>query len=164
MVTKARSAKTSKGARAPARSPRIWVVTADAGRARIFRADEGNTHMAEIADLVNPAARDASGKVGADRAGHVAKNPGDKGHTLAPHKDPRQQEALVFARTVGRALSRGRTRGEVERIYLVADPRFLGTLRTCLDEPTLRLVAGDVGKDMTRHLPTSIRRRLPAQL
>lgn len=142
--------------------PRVWVVTADAARARIFRAAQRG--LVEVEDLQNPVAGRAERTLRTDRQGHASNATRGGGHSLQRNATGPQHETLEFARRLARRLSSGRRHGELDRIYLIAEPQLLGALRGCLDRSTRRLVAGTIDKDLTRQPPRAIRQRLPARL
>lgn len=143
---------------------RVWVVAADAARARIFQARDRGRALGEIEDLRNPDAGERERALRADRQGHASNATRGGGHSLQRNATGAHQVAADFARRVARRLIRGRRRGEVDRIYLVAEPRLLGVVRGALDRPTLRLVAGAIDRDVTRLRPDAIRQRLPTRL
>ena len=148
----------------PARAPeQVWVVAADRARARIFRAQPGGRRLVELEDLLNPQARVKPRRIVSDRYGR-ARNAAGGSSTLNRRIGVVEQNALDFAHLIGGRLVRAAHEGDAQRFYLVATPRFLGLLRKELDAPTRKLVAGEVGRDMTRHRVDSIRRRLPEQL
>jgi len=149
---------------AAGRPPRTWVVTADAARARIFRA-AGDKRLVELEGLLNPVAGRAERALRSDRQGHASNATHGGGHSLQRNAESgSQQETAGFARRLARRLASGRRHGEFDKIYLMAEPRLLGAVRGCLDRPTRRLVAGEIDKDLTRERPTAIRQRLPARL
>jgi len=150
---------------AAARPPRIWVVAADAARARIFRA-AGDKRLVEMEGLLNPVAgRAAERALRSDRQGHASNATHGGGHSLQRNAESGlQHETAEFARRLAHRLASSRRHGEVDRIYLMAEPRLLGAVRACLDRATRRLVAGEIDKDLTRQRPTAIRERLPARL
>lgn len=148
---------------APRRAPRVWVVAADAARARIFQARQRDGALTEIEDLANPDVRHGQRSLRADREGHAA-NAAGGGHALQRNATEDHQVAEDFARRVARRLAQGRRRGEVDRIYVLAEPHLLGVVRESLDAPTRRLLAGEIDRDVTRQTALAIRRRLPEHL
>jgi len=143
---------------------RIWVVAADAARARIFRARHANGGLTEIEDLLNPDARDAGRALRADRLGHAANAARGGGHSLQRNADEPHQIAIDFGCRLARRLNAARKRGEFDRVYLVAEPHLLGVVRGALDRPTRRLLAAAIGKDVSRRSAAIVRQRLPARL
>jgi len=153
-----------KGATVAAAAPtRIWVVAADAARARIFRAARADGGLTEIEDLLNPDVRDERA-LHADRLGHAPDATHGGGHSLQRNATEDRQVAADFGKTLARRLVAARKRGQFDRLYLLAEPRLLGVVRDGLDAPTLRLIAGELDKDLTRQGAATIRARLPKRL
>jgi protein required for attachment to host cells len=148
----------------PAPPTRIWVVAADAARARIFRAGRRDGNLTEIEDLLNPDARDGGRALRADRLGHAANAARGGGHSLQRNADEPCNVASEFGRRLARHLVAARRRGEFERVYLVAEPHLLGVVRDGLDAPTRRCLAAAVAQDVTRRGATTLRQRLPVRL
>lgn len=149
----------------PARpAPGIWVIAADAGQARIFRVEHEDGLMSEIEDLINPEAHLQRHEAKSDRNGRVSQGTRSGSNAFEPRESYEQHVAEAFARLLGQKLCEARRDGTVNRIYILAPPGFLGHLRTNLDAPTLRIVAGEVVTDLVRHRPEEIRSALPAAL
>lgn len=149
---------------APARPARIWVVAADAARARIFRAGRPDGSLTEIEDLLNPDARDGGRALRADRLGYARNRARGGGHSLQRNADEPHNVAIDFGRRLARRMSEARKRGEFDRVYLVAEPHLLGVVRDALDRPTRRLLAAAIGRDVSRRGAATIRQRLPQRL
>lgn len=142
----------------------VWILAADAGRARLFEAEARNGGLTEIADLLNPEARLRDLDVVSDRTGHLNRGSDGFGNALEPRQWHIDHAAEMFAKGLCRRLSQGRRSGEVGRIYIIAGPAFLGLLRKNLDRPTQRIVAKTQPKELTRRPPTVIREALPSIL
>ena len=145
-------------------SAKVWIVSADATRARIFLATHTDGGLSEIEDLLCPAGRVADHDLDADRAGHVSTMSESGGHALSRREDSLRHQLSDFARSICHRLLQARTHGDVERIYLVAGPRLLGLLREHLDDATRKLVVGEIEKDISHERPEAIREYLPAVL
>jgi protein required for attachment to host cells len=141
-----------------------WIVAADAGRARLFRAENEDGELTEIDDLLNADARLRDLETAQDRNGHTNSGNRSAGNSFEPRQWHLDHAAEVFARGLSQRLSAARRRGEVDRLYIIADPGFLGLLRKKLDRPTLRIVAQQTAKDFTRRSAEHIRNQLPKQL
>lgn len=140
-----------------------WILVADAARARLFTVERPRGPLQEIADFVNPAERLRERDIDTDDRGRVAA-PGGGRHAVGDDKSPKAEYARRFADELAQYLKHGRLRDEYRRLYLVADPRFLGELRAALDAPTGRLVVAALDKDISRREPADIRRHLPERL
>lgn len=139
----------------------IYIVAADAGRARVFTAHAENGKLEEIADFLNPASRMQDHDALSDRRGRVTQGAAHIGHAFEPRQSQPEHAAEAFAKELCEFLGKARAAGDVDRIYLVADPAFLGLLRKNLDAPTARHVVKEVGSDVTRMPPAEIRKTLP---
>jgi protein required for attachment to host cells len=150
----------------PRRSPplRIWVVAADSAQARFFSAERANGGLSEFASLSNPVGRLRTGDLVSDRPGRVANAARGSRTALEPHETAHEHAMGAFAKRLCRRLIRARQTRKVDRLYLVADPAFLGLLRRNLDAPTRRIVAGERNKDLSQHPAAEVRRVLPARL
>jgi len=139
------------------------VVVADAGRARIFTAPPGNSrYLTEVDDLQNPGSHLQDHDYLSDRQGHASH--GSSGHSYEPRQSHAEHSAEVFAKHLCDSLSAARYAHNVEHIYLIAPPAFLGLLRKNLDTATQRRVVLEVAADLSRHSVTDIRDALPAVL
>ncbi|HEX4882846.1 MAG TPA: host attachment protein [Casimicrobiaceae bacterium] len=145
--------------------PNTWVVVADSAAARLFRAPsptgpleefesyahaEGRAHVRDL--VTDPQGRQVEGFGPGNRSG------------IEPRVDPKEQEKVVFARMIADRVRSARSKGEVNRVILVAPPEFLGHLRSNLDGETRRLVEGEFGLNIVRMRPEDIRSRLPEKL
>ena len=140
-----------------------WILVADEARARLFRADRRTGPLEEDLDFVNPAERLPEHELGADEPGRGV-GPGGRQHTFGGEDGMREHESGRFAAELAERLRKGREHGHYERLYLVAAPRFLGTLRKALDEQTAAMVVDAIDKDVVRNKPDEIRAHLPHRL
>lgn len=152
----AETTSTNKGA--------TWIVVADGGRARVFETRWGNGKLTEIEDRINGDARLRDGAIVSDRQGRSHQGADGHAHSLERHEPPSERAEDAFARELCADLVQARKRGDVARLYLVAEPTFLGRLRRHLDDATQRIVVQDVASDLTRHSPEDIRKALPRTL
>lgn len=147
-----------------------WILVCDASRARLFAATPRRRGYVQVAALDHPASRaraldlqaDAPGRKpsGASR-GAIAVNGGLRGSPGAePDTDPKDVEAMKFARELAATLSRGLDDHAFASLVLVAPPRFLGLLRDTLDEQVSRRVVHSVDKDLSQLPPHELVLRL----
>jgi len=116
----------------------VWIVVADASRARL----KGQ-------DLVS------------DDTGRTFDRAGTGRHGKEPVTDPREAVEVEFARELAEHLREAAQEGQFEKLYLVAPPSFLGELRAVLPDGVRKLVASELSKDLTRQAPQQIRDALP---
>ena len=115
-----------------------WILVANARRARLFANHGPNKGLA----LENESIAEEQHEIQDER--HSAGRASPKKGT------PMRQEARSFAHRLADILQKGRSRGDFERVVLVAPPSFMGMLNAELDGPTASLVSGRLDKDYTR--------------
>ncbi len=127
-----------------------WVLVADSAKARIFSRNKKFSPLVELETLVHPESRLHRQDLVTDRPGlvHESRTPGESSNEEPT--DPKVTEAQVFARDIAHRLREGRLNGDYSALVLVADPRFLGILRKCMDEDTRRAIDHEVAKNVTR--------------
>jgi len=145
------------------------VLAADASRARLFAAVSSQGELHEIADLGNWANRLHEGDLVADRRGERGSfsgpgRPTEGGHSKWGGDSMKAHRAEEFAAKVCECAARELAETHAERLYIVAEPRFLGLLRQRMDETLRSHVVGEVDKALATHTPAEIRAALPPQL
>jgi protein required for attachment to host cells len=153
----------NKGATAP--TP--WIVVADHARARLFSAATPTAPLSEVEDLVNADARLHDADRAADKSGRLfggAKGHGHHGQSAEPHESPKQRDADHFARRVCECLEKHSSSGAINKLYVIAEPGFLGMLRQHMSTQVRKHVAMELDKDLTRKTAGEIRGALPVQL
>lgn len=141
-----------------------WIVVADRTRCRIFEQAKRNGPLEELADLVAPATRLKNQDINADRHGRAFDSAGQGRHAMGSSVEPVEQEAIRFAKEVVTRLDEGRQNGRFSRLYLIAEPRFLGHLRQGFGRPLQDLVEAEIDKDWTSGTAEEIRSRLHERL
>jgi protein required for attachment to host cells len=143
---------------------RLWLVVANAARARVLEeADKPGTYT-HVADLVHPASRMKGARLGADRPGHVE----GTGHGLGsaaypPRTDPREREHDRFAREVARSIGDGIAKGRCAGFTLVASDPFLGQVKSHLDAQARKALLRAVASDYTSLRDDQLAARLHVQ-
>ena len=141
------------------------VVVADAGRARLFSSPPGNTRqLDELQDLVNPQIRVPDHEALSDRRGHVTHATAGIGHSFEPRETQHEHAAEAFGRELCQLLGTAPYAHNIERIYLIAAPAFLGVLRQQFDPQLRSRIVLEVASDLTRHSVADIRDVLPPVL
>jgi protein required for attachment to host cells len=96
-----------------------------------------------------------------DRPGRSYESVGGARHAIARENDPRQLEAVRFARRIARRLDAARRKDEFEELIVVAGPPFLGLVRKELSRPTRARVVHEIRKDLVHSPVEALRRHLP---
>jgi len=140
-----------------------WILVADSSRARIFTVERPRGPLIEQSTHDNPDARKHERDLVTDRPGREA-DPG--GHSRSAFEGPsaKAESGERFARQLAEILEHGRQEGRFRRLYVVAAPHFLGSLRDSLDATTRRCIEEEAAKDVAHETADKIRRHLPERL
>lgn len=145
------------------------VAVADQGEARLYLLYSAAS-LRLIGEYSNPAAHLHDRDLASDRPGRVynsaSATPGRRGamahHATGGERTPRRQLATAFARRIAGEIAAVAKTTPFDRLILVAEPRFLGTLRRVLPAALRAKVTVQVAKDLM-HLPTAqLRARVAA--
>jgi protein required for attachment to host cells len=140
------------------------VVAADSARARVFRAGTPDAPLEEVDALLNPEARLHEGDLVEDSAGRRGTRPTQAKRSALGGETAKRHRAEEFAALVCDRVARQLRAARAGRLYLVAEPEFLGLLRRRFGRSVLRQVAGAVAKSVADQPPGRIRAVLPARL
>jgi protein required for attachment to host cells len=144
--------------------PKTWILVADSSVARIFVAKGPDGPLAEIESLSHTASRLHDRDLASDRPGRTFDSVGAGRHSKELGVSPKEEEAVRFAEQLASRVNAARAANEIDRLMVVAAPRFLGLLRQRLDPPTHKIVAFELDRDLTRMGPEEIRSHLPDRL
>jgi protein required for attachment to host cells len=140
--------------------PDNWVVVADRARCRIFSQATRHGPLEELEVLTSPRARLKDQDVNADRAGRSFDSGGHGRHAMGPPVSPYEQDAIRFSKGIAERLESARNGHRYAQLILVAEPRFLGLLRSAFGRALRDTVAAEVDKELTEQDPEAIRQRL----
>ena len=112
---------------------KIWVLVADANRARYFETDSPTGDLRETTDMVHPESRLHERAIRTDKPGRAFDRSGQGRHALSEQESIREQSAIAFAIEIADHLDNARTKHSFDRLIVVAPPKFLGELRERLD-------------------------------
>ncbi|MGF1641380.1 MAG: host attachment protein [Rhodospirillales bacterium] len=132
------------------RATRTWVVIADGARARIAVNEGAGKGLRPALRRDFAASRLPTSDLVSDRPGRYAGGGAVASHGVEPQTDRHDHEKTQLVRDVAAAIERGADRRAFDRLVLVAPPAILGKLRTALKARTRRLIAAEIGKDLTR--------------
>jgi len=144
--------------------PVTWVVVADAGRAAVYETNTRNlagewTQRHSLSARL-PASRD----IDSDKPGRSFDSGGQGRHAIEPPTDPHRHAKHNFAHDVVGVLDDARRRGELDDLVVVAEPRFLGDLRSLMPDQLRSRVRHEVGKDYSKLSEAELRDRVRGSL
>ena len=140
------------------------VIAADSVRARLFCAGTPDGPLEEIAGLVNPESRLHEGDLVEDSAGRRANRPTQAKRSAFGGESAKRHRAEDFAASICDRAARSLRETRARRLYLVAEPEFLGLLRQRMSRVLQRQVAGSVATSVTGKPAGRIRATLPDRL
>ncbi len=161
--------------------PTTWIITANAGRARVFSEDGPSEPLKELEDMVNNGARLRANDAETDRLGTLAA--GKSGHNIGgaqgggahhnasagapnsqyePNQTPAEHETELFAKDLSQYLLKAQQEGRFQSLVLSASPQFLGTLRNNLDAHVKAVIKQEFNKDYTQVPVHQLREQLQA--
>jgi protein required for attachment to host cells len=140
---------------------RIRIVVADQAEAIFYDTPSLRTRPKEVARISDPLAHQHNRDFESDRPGRSYESFGGARHAIARENDPRQQEAVRFAKRISRRLDTARRSGEYDELIVAAGPAFLGLMRAELSKPTRARVVHEIRKDLVHGTVEALRRHLP---
>lgn len=138
-----------------------WVLVANQSHARLFEADKRASQLNELEAMLHPESRLKGRDIFSDAPGRTFDSNGDGRHAMGNYREVHRREGDNFARELAHALERGREEGRYEKLYIVAEPQMVGSLRDAMDAPTRATVAGETGKNLVSCEAEEIRAQLP---
>lgn len=145
-----------------------WIVTANAGVARIF-SQTGNGNLEGIHDMGNEDAQLVASDIESDQIGQRAASKSK--HSVGaptqpsgyqPHQSPEEHRTELFAREIINYLLRGHDDQKFQKLILISSPEFLGQLRKLLDARLAALVTLEINKDYTHIKIAELRKHIEA--
>lgn len=146
-----------------AATKKILVLAADRGHARLFSIAHNQEELQELSDLVNADARRPANSLVSDRQGRGLNR--ERGSRAALGRENLQNDsAHQFAHRVATLIASKLARSSIERLFIIADPEFLGMLRIELRAHKLAVPVRCITKNVTRTSSQRIRSYLPKRL
>lgn len=148
---------------AAARDAGALIVVADSVRAQVFVADGAHEPLREAVSMFNPESRLHERDLVTDAPGRRNHRP-TQGAADGAGRTARERYAEQFAGRLCEHMGRELDRHPERRVYVVAEPQFLGLLRQRMEQRVGRRVVAEVPKAVTGRRPEEIRSLLPARL
>ena len=126
---------------------RVWIVVADKRIARIFR--KSNSHLELIGEAL-PTNRQRAKGIPDNSMGRVTSLHGSQHHKLTPHMQPGRSDAVHFAQDLSSWLEEAVQKDSFDRLVLIAAPKTLGDIRSCLHKTVHNRIIAEVNKELTQ--------------
>jgi protein required for attachment to host cells len=136
-----------------------WVVIANGSNAKFFRVVKF-PKIEEFEVFLHPESRLRNQDLVSAEEGRTFESTSTARSAYQAHVDPHHVELQKFARLLGERLAEEKRKQSFSRLYLMANPSFLGLLRPHLDHSTKEALVAEVGKDMTDQSMAEIEKHL----
>jgi protein required for attachment to host cells len=136
-----------------------WYVVANQTEAKIFSSvskdfrGQGNKNSLELIKVLeNPAGQEKSRDFFRKQPGFGMRSLGNRGgvarYAEGKRSDPHEEVAKEFAKKISKYLEKCRQHADFDYLSIVAEPHFLGKLRSELSAATERKVSDWIKKDL----------------
>ncbi len=125
-----------------------WIVVADNCQARIYRLVKF-PKIEEISFHQHPESRLHNQDLVSSKPGRSMQRGGTVRYSFEPETEPRRLEAAKFATYLANFLSLAEKNGEFNRLYVMAEPSFLGIFRQHISPDIQKLIVAEVAKEFT---------------
>ncbi len=142
---------------------KVWIVVANSSLAKIYQAVDGHT-LTEKKSFEHPETHLKDNELVTDRPGANTYTTGNGPHPIQEKTPQKVKERHYFADQIATYLQEALYTGEFEHLYLIANPTFLGHLRSAMNPHLSKLIVSEVHKDLTHMKPSQIRDYLPPVL
>jgi protein required for attachment to host cells len=129
-----------------------WLLIANSSSAKIYSIETLKS-LALVKNFEHPESRLHNRDLVSDKPGRDFESIGPTRHSMEPHTTPKENEFHLFAKELATYLDSAWNNHEYKRLYIIAGPALLGMLRQFLAPETLKMVHGELDKDLT-HLTT----------
>ena len=130
--------------------PIIWVLVADAARARLFQVEQPQQTLSAALGRELIGSNLPSREIASDRPGRTFDSGGEGRHAKEPPTDPARHAQHEFARDVVRLLDEHKESRAFDRLIVVAPPQFLGDLRVLMPQHLRQAVSAEIAKDLSK--------------
>src|SRR5690606_35859678 len=144
-----------------------WILSANAGRAKVFAWENRAAPLAEMVDMVNEGARQRTAETETDDLGQ--RSASKSRHSVGaptqpsgyePNQTPAQHQTEIFARDIANYLSKAHQQQRFRQLGLIASPASLGELRKQLDKTLAAQVSIEINRDYTQLTAQELREQI----
>jgi protein required for attachment to host cells/ribosome-associated translation inhibitor RaiA len=128
-----------------------WIAVCNRAGARIFKKQFHDVELFHSLDY--PLGRERTRALRTDKPSVSRMNfaaGGGTTHRMTGGKDPHEELAVAFSKTVGAYLKNAFQKKQFEHLVVVAEPHFLGLIKLSLDKKVQASVSQWVAKDLVR--------------
>ncbi len=130
-----------------------WFIVASQKTVTIFTEVSERNRLQQIKVFENPLGRERSRALIKKEAGHGTKSIGRTGsvyYTEVKRHDPHEDAAIQFAKEIAHFLKSEYTKKKFNSLTVVAEPRFLGKIRSAMEPVVQATVIDWIKKDLQK--------------
>jgi len=142
----------------------IWVLAADASRAKIWAASTPSSSLELVHEIESPEGRMHERDLTSDLPGRAFDSSGSGRHVMEQEVSPKKEAAVRFSHELAGVLAKAYKQSVFGKIYLAAAPSFLGLLRVCCKDALKQCDVIEVDKNYAAMAANELRVRLPEYL
>ena len=142
---------------------RIWIMVANASRARVYERDPDSAKLTERSGFIHPQSRQKVGELQYDRAGHTEHGFGTSGRgstQYEPPTDAHERERTKFARELAQFVEAAVLDHRCPGWMLFASSPFLGELKAQLGDAASKALIAAEPVDLTAWGERELARRV----
>lgn len=136
------------------------IVACSASEARMWRSVARFGEWTTVKEMHHPAATRSESDMASDRPGRSFDSFGSGRHAMSPGSSAHEHELTIFATEVADTINRSFADGDFAHIVLIADPKFLGSIRGKLSSTAADAVVLEAPKNLTHLNADEIRQYL----
>lgn len=137
-----------------------WILVANSSHAIIFSVEK-NTQLHEVHVFDHPESRLHEQDLISSKPGRNFDSVGGGRHAYQAPTSAKTIEYNAFAKDISVYLDKAREENKFAKLYIGANPSFLGILRQVLSPQTLELIVQEIDRDLTHMKAEEIREHLP---
>ncbi len=130
-----------------------WYVVASQTTVKIFKESNGKNKLTLLQTFHNPLGRTRNRELVKKEAGMGIRSRGHLGsvpYSKVSRSDPHDLIAIDFAKKIDVFLDQARLKNNYHSLTIIAEPHFLGKIRSSMKKETRKLVVDWVKKDLLK--------------
>lgn len=127
---------------------KTWVVVANRCQATIYQVVKFPT-VKEIKTFEHPESRLHDRDLRSSKPGRTFQRGGTTRHAYQTEIGPKQTEVIKFATELSKFLIAEENQKAYNRLYIIAEPLFLGILRQHINHGVQKTIVSEIAKDLT---------------
>lgn len=139
--------------------PITWVLVANKCQAKIYHLAKF-PKVEEISHFEHPESGQHNQDLVSTRPGAGSQRGGNVRYSYERETEPKHLEAVKFATQLADILAVAERKGEFHRLYIFAEPSFLGLLRQHISQETKKNIVAEIAKDLASFETAAIEQHL----